>query len=255
MLEGRKYGFKNESDIINYLNGKQFFELDDKWKKHILRMFPFVEDKDYICAHHYEEERGKPDVVIRIRHTNQYVSIKTGRNPGMHQEPFESFASFLRKKGVSNRTLQIMKFYQYGETEKLNNGGQAFKVKELEEKYGDYFLEASKELDKTEIIEAVIFRTILKGCLLKRYKVNYLYFGNLETGYLLSEEDIYRLVLNYRGHDKSAIHFGGLNFFSQCRDKNKSYYQDCRIRWPILALLYYKNEQELKDIISGKIIV
>lgn len=253
MLPSREYGLKNESDIINYLDGKKYSELNEKWKRHVLMMFSFIEDNDIIHASHYEDKNGKPDMVVTVRHTNEYVSIKTGRNSTMHQEPFETFSAFLKKKGVSNRTLRILNLYQFGETKKANNNGKPFKAKELEEKYKDYFLEASKELDQINIIDAIVFRTILKGCVLKRYKVNFLYYGNLEHGYLLSEEDIYRLVLQYRNHDKSAIHFGGLNYQPKQRGRGKIDYYNCCIKWPILALLYYVTEEELRGIIKGKI--
>ena len=252
MLPSHEYGLKNESDIINYLNGKRFKVLNEKWKKHIKTMFSFVEDDDIIFACHYEDESGKPDIVVTVRHTNMYVSIKTGKKCSMHQEYFETFAAFLRKKGVSERTIRTLQLFQYGETGKVSNNGVPFTPKELEEKYKDYFIEASKDLDKINIIDAVVFRTILKGCVLKRYKVNYLYYGNLETGYLLSEEDIYSLVLQYRNHDKTAIHFGGLNFHPARRDRSNIKYHECRINWPILALLYYRSEEEIRDIISGK---
>ena len=148
-------------------------------------MFPFILEKDLILCTHYEDKNGKPDIVISVRHTNIYVSIKTGKNCSMHQEPFETFKEFLRKKGVSERTLRILELFQFGKTDRLSNNGEPFTPKELEDKFKNYFIEASKDLDKLEIIDAVVFRSILKGCVLKRYKVNYLYYGNLETGYIL----------------------------------------------------------------------
>lgn len=253
MLSNRKYGLKNETDIITYLDGKRYDELDEKWKKHIKRMFSFVEDDDVVHAKHYEDSRGKPDAVISVRHTNQYVSIKTGRNSSMHQEKFVTFKNFLKSKGVSDRTLRIIYLYHYGETDKINNNGRPFTKEELEEKFSEYFLEASKELDKVEIIESVIRRCIIKGGTQKRYAITYLYYGTLETGYLLSVEDIYRIILNYREHGKCSIHFGSLNYQPQQRDRRDDDYNDVRIKWPLLALLFYRSEEELKDIISGKL--
>lgn len=253
MLPSHEYGLKNENDIIEYLDGKRFIDLNEMWRKNIQKMFSFITDEDVIHAVHYEEQSGKPDIVVTVRHTNQYVSIKTGRNCTMHQEPFETFAAFLRKKGVSEKVIRTISFYQYGETDKLNNNGKPFTPKELEQKFSDYFTDASKELDKLELIDALVFRTILKGCVLKRYKVNFLYYGNLEHGYILSEEDIYSLVSLYRGHDKTAIHFGGLNFYPARRDRGKLTYHECKIKWPILAYLYYRSEEEIRDIVSGKV--
>lgn len=253
MLPSHEYGLKNESDIINCLNGKKFSELNEKWKNHIRKMFPFIEDRDLVQCRHYEDLNGKPDIVITVRHTNIYVSIKTGKICSMHTEPFGTFKEFLEKKGVSKRCLKILELFQYGKTDKLSNNGKPFTPQELQEKFKDYFIEASKELDKPSIIDAIVFRCILKGCVLKRYKVNFIYYGNLETGYVLSEEEIYSLVSLYRNHDKTAIHFGGLNFHPARRDKKTLSYHDCKIKWPILAPLYYRSEEEINDIVSGKI--
>lgn len=253
MLSSREYGKKNEYDIINYLNGKTYKGLNKKWREHLKTMFPFIIHNDVIVCRHYEEEKGKPDIIITVRHTNMYVSIKSGKKCSMHEEPFGTFADFLRNKGVSERTIKIMSFFQFGETEKLNNHGKPFTPFELKEKFEHYFNEASRELDKDEIIDAVVFRTILKGCVLKRYKVNYLYYGNIDEGYLLSEEEIYSLVHQYRGHEKTAIHFGGLNFQPNARKRSSDKFHDCRIKWPILALLYYRTDKEIRDIISGKL--
>lgn len=253
MLSSEEYGKKNEYDVINYLNGKVYKDLNKKWRDHLKTMFPFIENADIIICKHYEDEKGKPDIVITVRHTNIYVSIKSGKKCSMHEEPFGTFADFLRKKGVSERTVKTIAFFQYGESEKLNNNGKPFSPFELKEKFANYFIEASEELDKDEIIDAVIFRTILKGCVLKRYKVNYLYYGNLENGYLLSEEEIYSLVHQYRNHEKTAIHFGGLNFHPDRRKRDNDKFHNCRIKWPILSLLYYRTESEIKNIISGKL--
>ena len=253
MLPSYEYGLKNEQDIIDYLNEKRFSDINEKWKGHLKAMFPFIENDDLILSNHYEDEKGKPDIVITVRHTNIYLSIKTGKRCSMHMEPIDTFTEFLRKKGVSEKTIKTIRFFHYGETEKLNNNGKPFTPRELKDKFGQYFVEASKDLDKPSLIDAVVFRCILKGCNLKRYKVNYLYYGNLEKGYLLSEEEIYSLVHQYRVHDKTAIHFGDLNLHPERRDRSNIKYHDCRIRWPILALLYYRTDEEIRDIISGKL--
>lgn len=253
MLKSCVYGIKNENDIIKYLDGKAYKELNEKWKNHMRLMFSFVEEDDLISCQHYEDEKGKPDIVITVRHTNVYVSIKTGKPCSMHREPLGTFEAFLRKKGVSEKTIKTIRFFHYGETEKLSNNGKPFTPRELKDKYGRYFVEASKALDKDEIIDAIVFRCVLKGCNLKRYKANFLYYGNLEHGYILSEEDIYSLVRQYRQHDKTAIHFGGLNYHPSGRDRSKLSFHECRIKWPILALLYYRTDEEIKDIVSGKL--
>lgn len=248
-----KFGLRNEEEIIDYLNHKRFSQTNQKWQKHIKAMFPDVREDDLITCKHYEDVKGKPDMVITINKKDVYVSIKTGRCVSMHHESFDTFTMFLREKGVSEKTIRTIKFFHYGETEKLNNNGKPFTPEELKSNYMKYFVAASKELDKKSIIDAVIWRCVLKGGVERRKKADFLYYGNLEKGYLLSEEDIYNLVFQYRRHEKSAIHFGGLNYHPSRRERSNIDFHDCRIKWPILCLLYYRTDEEIRDIISGKL--
>lgn len=250
MKEQAVLGLKNEEDIIEYLNTKSFSSLNEKWQKHIKTMFPFVEDDDVIYARKFPDHKSKPDAIIKVRHTCEYLSIKSGRNPSVHQEDYFVFQNFLKRIGVSEQVLRTIYFFHFGETKKLNNNGQPFTKEQLEENYSEYFLKASQKLDDKKIIEDIIYRTVIKGADQKRNALTYLYFGNVEQGFLLSKEDIYTLVLRYRNH-KSSIHFGGLNYQPGGRNRTRADYRYVRIKWPILSPMYYLNEDEVREVING----
>lgn len=103
-------GLNNETEIINFLNCKKFKELNDKWKKHIVAMFPFVKDDDVVYARKFPDHQAKPDAIIKVRNTVQYLSIKSGRNPSVHQEDFFSFRRFLKSIGVDDSVLRTIYF-------------------------------------------------------------------------------------------------------------------------------------------------
>lgn len=88
-------GLLNEVEIINHLNNKTFSMLDEKWQKHIKVMFPFIKDSDIITARKFPEHKAKPDAIIKVRNTVEYLSIKSGRNPSVHQEDFFVFQNYL----------------------------------------------------------------------------------------------------------------------------------------------------------------
>ena len=243
-------GLDNEAEIINHLNRKRFKYLDEKWQKHLLQMFPFIEDEDIVYARRFPDHQAKPDAIIKVRNTIQYLSIKSGRNPSVHQEEFFAFQKFMVKIKVPKDVLRTIYFFHFGETKKLSNGGVPFTKEELEENYGEYFLRASQILDNTKIIKEVINRTIIKGASPKRMALTYLYYGNTEKGFLLSKEDIYSLVLNYREH-KSSIHFGGLNYQPGGRKRTTPDYRYVRIKWPILSPMFYLSEEEIREVIKG----
>ena len=251
MERQRVYGLDNETKIITYLNEKKFSELNDKWKAVIIRMFPFVKENDLIHAKHFPDYTAKPDMTIQIRHSFVHVSIKTGKNPSVHQESFYSFERFLDKLKVSKRTQEIIRFFHFGDSRKLKTNGKPICLKEMKEKYSSYFLEASKELDNTKIIEKVIDRTVIRGTSSKRTGLDYLYYGDLEHGKLLSVEDIYSMVLAYREHGKSAIHFGGLNYNPSARSTARRERGYVRIKWPLLSFLYYRSEEDVEKMKEG----
>ena len=105
-------------------------------------------------------------------------------------------------------------------------------------------------LDNEKIIKKIIYRTVIKGANMKRTGLTYLYYGNVEKGFLLSKEDIYSLVLAYREH-KSSIHFGGLNYQPCGRKRTTIDYRYVRIKWPILSPMFYLSENEIREVVEG----
>lgn len=243
-------GLLNEQEVIDHLNNKTFVMLDEKWQKHIKVMFPFVKDTDIIYARKFPEHKAKPDAIIKVRNSVEYLSIKSGRNPSVHQEDYFVFQNFLKNLGIPRNVLRTIYFYHFGETKTCNNNGKPFTKEELEEKYGEYFLRASTFLDNERIIKKIIYRTVIKGANMKRNGITYLYYGNVEKGFLLSKEDIYSLILNYREH-KSSIHFGGLNYQPCGRKRTTIDYRYVRIKWPILSPMFYLTEDEVREVVEG----
>lgn len=251
MEEQRIYGLNNEQKIISYLNNKKICDLNSKWKKHILKMFPFAKENDLITAKHFPDSMAKPDIVITVRHTNKFLSVKTGKIPSLHQESFYSFVRFLQKLGVSQRTINIIRFFHFGDSRKLNTDGKPMTLNEMKEKYYDFFLDASKELDNEKIICAVIDRVIIRGTKNTRTPIDFLYYGDLEHGNLLEKEEIYSMILSYREHGKSLIHFGGLIYMPGARSINRRERNYVKIKWPLLAFLYYRDEDDIEKMKEG----
>lgn len=235
-------GLKNEESIVNYLNKKKFINLSEKWQKHIKVMFPFIEDEDVLYVRKFPNHQAKPDIIIKVRHTNVYVSIKSGRNPSVHMESYFTFIRFLRSLKISDRTLKIITFYHFGKTDKLSNNGKPFAKEELQENFSQYFLEANRELDNRKIIEKVVNRTILVGADSSRTAADYLYYGSTDKGVLLSKEEIYEEVLRERTHENRPIHFGALNYQPSGRSRNSDDFRYARIKWPLLAKMFYEKD-------------
>ena len=211
-------------------------------------MFPDIIETDVIYAKHYPDNCSKPDLIVEVNGEEKFISVKTGMCPSAHQESYFAFRRFLERLHVSYRTLEIIRFFHFGDSKKLGTGDHPLTGDELSERFSPYFLEASKELDNERIIKAVVNRAVIRGTGSTRRTIDFLYYGDLKNGKLLSKQEIYEIVLANREHGKTAIHFGGLNYNPNSRklaSRDRNY---VRIKWSILAFLYYCNDEQLAAI-------
>lgn len=251
MEKQRLYGLNNESKIIEYLNNRKISELNEKWKEHIKKMFPDITETDVIYAKHYPDNCSKPDLIVGVNGEEKFISVKTGKCPSVHQESYFAFRRFLERLHVSYRTLEIIRFFHFGDSKKLGTGDHPLTGDELRERFSPYFLEASKELDNERIIKAVVNRAVIRGTGSTRRTIDFLYYGDLENGKLLSKQEIYEIVLGNREHGKTAIHFGGLIYMPSSRKVGRRERNYVRIKWSILSFLYYCDEEDVENMKDG----
>ena len=68
-------GFDNEKEIASDLNGKFIDELNPLYRSFIEEMYPDIQnDEKIICW--VDETRKKYDIVISVRGSNRYISVK-----------------------------------------------------------------------------------------------------------------------------------------------------------------------------------
>lgn len=236
-------GEQNENNIAKYLNLKMVKELNEFWKEIIYKMFPTAQDADIIHSFLIDARHVKPDIIVKINIIQKLISIKTGHNPSVHQEHIYSFYDYLRKNGVSERTIKIISFYHFGLSKKTTNNGKQFSKDEIIDKYGDYLIQANEELNNNKhLIDDIIFRSIIKGSKEYYYEVDYFYYGCLDKGFLLSREEIYDIVKHDIKPNKGPIHFGGLIYQPSGRNMLKRDINYVRIKWPILCLKFYNDD-------------
>ncbi len=237
-------GIENEYDILNYLHGKRYKELNRKWKKHIKVMFPKIKRNDLIYSGHFKDKWAKPDIYVKVNNRIKYISIKTGRNASVHDEKIKPFYDFLKKLNISDRTLKIMLFYHYGYSEKLSNNGVPFTREEILENYKNYIDEANAELNKKYILREIIKRCVLKGTERRDGDIDFMYYGVLKDGYLMSEDDIYDLIMDDNSDEGRGIHFGGLIYQAGARSRFSNRVDEVKIKWPLLNHKFYDHKMK-----------
>ena len=236
-------GKQNEIDIMSAFSGLPYEFLTEKWKKHIKRMFPEVQDKDVVHTYFYDDSKAKPDIVIRINNHSVLVSIKSGHNPSCHLEVFSEFQDFLIKEKVPPRVIKTIAFYQFGESAKLSNDGVPFTREQIQTKFKKYIQEVNQYfLSRPELVKKIIYRSLIRGIRYNTKPIDYFYYGNARQGFLLSVDDIYNEVLNDQYIDCRAIHFYALVYQPDGRRLDRDRRLFVRIKWPILCRRFYEKE-------------
>ena len=235
-------GSANETMILNTLDKHYFRDLSDKWKQHMTKMFNGIADGDYIRVMHYAWPDAKPDLVIMVGGHKVFLSIKSGRNPTMHEEPVKTFYKFLETYNVPLRIRNIMRFYHYGYTKVGNRYTRTFTHDEIIGKYGKYIKEVNEYFQNhRDLVQEIIYRSILKGRL-QRDLIDFFYFGNPAKGFLLSRDDIFKLILNDNCHLDDLICFKSLTYVAGSRKQESECRHKMKIHWPVLSKWFYDDD-------------
>lgn len=241
-----------EYQFIHFFENKKFKEFSPKWQKHLKRIFPTIEEDTVVHCSKHENYFAKGDIDLRIKNHKVIISLKNGRNPCMHKERFKWFYKTLKDMGVSYQTLNVLTLYQFGESRVFGHQDKPLTKEEIAAQYSDQILKANKELNNEKIIDMVISRGIILGRQEYRQPIDYLYYGNLEKGVLISTDQIKESILSRKELSPNWLHFGQLVFQPACRNREKAEFCDIAIHWPVLAKLFYITKDE-DDILSCNI--
>mgnify|MGYP003322686215 CR=1 FL=1 len=77
-----------------------------------------------------------------------------------------------------------------------------------------------------------------------RQSIDYLYYGNLEKGILLSTDQIYKSIKSRKELSSKWIHFGQLTFQPSARNRETTGHLESAIHWPVLSKLFYLAKDE-----------
>ena len=233
---------QNVIDIVSYLSGQLYSNLNAKWQKHLKKMFPSINKDDVI---HVMMNKGKADkmsMILKVNHEEVRISIKMGKEPSIHFERYDIFRNYIyRTLNVPGRYIKILDFYQYGTSKKLNND-KPLNRRALHHQYGSYFKEFSDYMfNHQEIMSELAKRFIFEGFNHKEKTINFYYYGNVGQGYLLSKDEL--LELMFRPFDDClSPHFGTLVYEPTTRQSSEDKRSHMRIRWPYLYKLFFDED-------------
>ena len=179
---------ENRKQILMALNGKTFKEIAPQWKLHLKRMFPGIKDEDDIhCA--IPVSSDKVSLILSSCGRQVGIGIKTGRSTVIHRERVFDFVNFLRRCGVEKSVCAAYLFYHFGDGTIKGNGNKRMNVSELRQSYGKHFEDATRALQKADLIEAILRRAFIEGKGSNQAGIDYFYYGTATFGYLASADE------------------------------------------------------------------
>ncbi len=232
-------GIKNEIEIVKYLNGKRFKELNDNMKCFISFLFKEIIDDDILYATKING-KYKADIIISINDTQKYISIKVGSENSIHIEKLEYFINFLKSLNINDDIINYLKLYHYGDGTVDGTGTTRLNAEETKTCYYNEISKFNKYISYNNILSKILHRFLFDGVNSDLISVDAIYYGNIKYGIWASKNEILKYLLENKSYYMKTIHFSKLTYQNWCRNinrnrKSESHRDYLQIKWFSLA--------------------
>lgn len=213
-------GFKNEDELIEYLNSKKIKDLNSNMKDFIFFIFENINEENIIQATSGKSGQ-KPDMIITINNVIKRISIKKGKGNSVHQEKVDVFVEFLESINISNETINKLLKFHWGDGTSDGTGSQRISSSDYKQQFPEEIEMINKEFNKEKNIKEFIYRFIMQGKSDDYDIVDALYYGNVNEGHWASKDEIIEYVVN-NIFSLDSIHFGPLTYqiWNRCLNFN-----------------------------------
>jgi len=239
-------GFANETEIINYINNKQYFDnLNDNMQDFI--SFLFECDDLSGCRMYASKPTGtvKPDIAIRIDNVTKYISVKKGAGNSVHQEQLVQFVSFLDVCGVSEHIINYLKEFHYGDGSTDGNGGDRIRASQWQAQNLSKIIQINAALNTPNMLLESLNRFLFVGNLPNAPVVDIVYHGNIEHGLWASREEIIEFLIPNQ-NNATTVHFSNLTY--QVWNRNLNYNPNTAGRRHVMQIKWASMTDDLINI-------
>lgn len=226
-MSNNAHGFSNESNIVNYLNGKKIKDLNQNMKNFINWLFNNVNENTSINSGLIQRPIGerknpKPDIWIRINGITKNISIKEGSGNSVHQEPLLEFCEYLKNLDIPTNVINDLKLYHFGDDTLDGSGKIRFSTNEVKEKYKLKITQVNSSLNNDNILENILNRILFDGTLTNPIRVDVCYHGDYNNGIWASRNEILDYLKDNIPRNSSGIMLSKLTYQPWTRDKNRT---------------------------------
>lgn len=213
-------GFKNEDELIDYLNNKKIKNLNNNMKKFIFFLFGNIDKENTIIVKSGKSGQ-KPDMIITIDDKIKRISIKKGTGNSVHQEKVDVFVEFLISINIPSEIIDKLLKYHWGDGTNNGTGSERISSTEYKKQFPNEMDIINEEFNKEKNIKEFINRFIMQGKSEEYDIVDALYYGNVNEGHWASRDEIIEYVVN-NIFKLDSIHFGPLTYqiWNRCLNFN-----------------------------------
>lgn len=205
------HGLINEDDFRNYINSHKTF---DSYNINIKYFLELLYKKDLSGIKFECIKIGgsqKPDVKIICKFGEKNISIKKGSGNSVHQEKFEEFVSFLYDLNISERTIENLKLFHYGDDTIDDTGIVRYSATECKYRYSNEIYAANIEFNQSANLYEIINRVLFVGNCSAGDEVDAIYYGSFDHGLWATRKEIENYFLTNH-FDCETIHFASLTY-------------------------------------------
>lgn len=230
------HGRLNEDELMINLNGKKVSELNPNLKHLMSELFGALDiNKTIKCIQ--PEDYIKPDLIIEYDGHKKGLSVKSGATDFVHREYISTFIDFLKKLGISQKTLNTILLFQYGDDTIDGTGKRRMPFEEIRYRQQARIREANIELNKNnELIYKVIERTVFDGIGENKEKADAIYHGDVFDGTVITRYQVQKHIMRKDWDKYEHLHIGPLFIGPHARYvnseiKNENSRNRINVRW------------------------
>ena len=233
-------GILNEIQIASLIDGRKLSEINLNLQTMLRMIFPNASANDIFEAKQLDDIY-KPDIYVKHNETKRYISVKMGHTTEVHSEQIQSFIDFLKKRGVSQETLDTILLHHFGDGTLDGTGTKRLNTMELTFKYQDRIKAANDELNASyDLIMDVFHRAMVQGLDPLANCVDYFYFGTPDYGNIVCYHQISTYIHKKCWGYFNCLHIGPFFIKPRARYVDKEIVSEyrrnlCIFYWPNLA--------------------
>ena len=203
MTVKRNYGFDNEWDFFNYLNGKKVGEVNLMFRKFLLANFPYINNDMKITAY-VNFDRTKEDIWVKVGKVKKSISIKMGKCNTVHNEYIYNLTKFLEEEKVPLKIIAIILDYFFTDGTRNGTGKRTLTFPDYKLKLKRKIRKVNKYFMKHEDLLIKLINRFVIG------NTDILIHGTVDDFTYITKDEIIKLLLNHKKDSFSNIHFSHL---------------------------------------------